>query len=111
MDENQAWRTERVLRIAEEDFRRRVIEQAPKIRADVELMAQMIRELVNLEREKRGLDNPRGTLELRPNPEKRSPTDSDLIGSGSVRGHFYRASGWLSKTEKLRILLLPQRSK
>jgi hypothetical protein len=97
-----------VLLIAEDDLRRRLMEMSPQLHHDTELMADLIRELVKLEREKAGLDKPHGTLELGSNKEKRSKTDPDLIGSGTVRGHFYRASAWLSENHKLRILLSPK---
>lgn len=103
-----AFPTPNVLLIAEDDLRRRLMEMSPQLHHDTEVMADLIRELVKLEREKNGRDNPHGTLELRRNTEKRSSTNPDLIGQGTVRGHFYRASAWLSETGKIRILLSPQ---
>jgi hypothetical protein len=104
----QERRAERVLQIAEDDLRRRMIEESPQIRHDVELMADMIRELVKLEREKRGLDRPRGTINLCANKEKKHHSEPDLTGSGWIAGRYYRAAAWLSGKEKVRVVLLPK---
>jgi hypothetical protein len=97
--------------VSESQLRKKILELSPEIRRDTEREADMIRELVKLEREKLGLDNPRGTLELRPNKEKGNPGEPDLIGSGRIAGRFYRAMGWISKTDKIRIALLPPKRK
>jgi hypothetical protein len=94
--------------IDEDKLRAKILELSPELRRDTERMADLIRELVKLEREKRGLDNPRGTLELCHNKEKRAANDPDLMGNGRVAGRFYRASAWLSENHKLRILLSPK---
>jgi hypothetical protein len=108
VSDDQAWRTQRVLNIALEDQRRRLIDSSPQIYADVQSMTALIRELVSLEREKLGLDRPRGTLQLYLNKEKKQPSDPDLTGSGFIAGRRYRAAAWLSGKDKLRISLLPK---
>jgi hypothetical protein len=110
-DPLQEKHTDQILRIAEDDFRRRILEISPQIRADVDVMASLIRELVNLEREKLGLDKPRGTLELIPNKAKKNPGDPDLIGSGRIAGRSYKAAAWISGKEKIRVSLLPLRTR
>jgi hypothetical protein len=108
VNDDQHWRTDKVLNIALDDQRRRLIDSSPQIHTDVESMTSLIRELVNLEREKLGLDRPRGTLELYLNKEKKQPSDPDLTGSGFIAGRRYRAAAWLSGKDKLRISLLPK---
>jgi hypothetical protein len=100
----------RFLIIDEEKLQQLILELSPDIRRDTERMGDLIRELVKLEREKTGLDNPRGTLELYPYKKKDS-SDPDITGTGHVAGRFYRAAGWISKNGKLRIALLPQNRK
>jgi hypothetical protein len=109
MNDDQDRRTGRVLLIAEEDLRRRVLEESPQIHHDVELMADMIGELVKLEREKRGLDRPRGFITLYLNREKKRDSEPDLTGSGKIAGHDYQASGWVTPgKEKIRIAVFPR---
>jgi len=108
MNDDQAWRTERILRIAEDDQRRRLIESYPQIKADVDLMAAMIRELVNLEREKLGLDRPRGFITLYLNRERKNAHSPDLTGSGKIAGRQYQAAGWISGKEKIRVAVFPK---
>jgi hypothetical protein len=102
----QEQRAERVLQIAEDDLRRRMIEESPQIRHDVELMADMIRELVKLEREKRG--GLRGFITLYLNREKKRASEPDLTGSGQIAGGHYQAAGWVSGKEKIRIAVFPK---
>jgi hypothetical protein len=108
VSDDQDWRTERVLNIALDDQRHRLIDSFPQIHTNVESMTALIRELVNLEREKLGLDRPRGTLELYSNKGKKQPSDPDLTGSGLIAGRRYRAAAWLSGKDKIRISLLPK---
>jgi hypothetical protein len=108
MNDAQDWHTHQVLSIALEDQRRRLLDASPQIQAGVESMTALIRELVNLEREKLGLDRPRGTLELYLNKEKKQPSDPDLTGSGLIAGRRYRAAAWLSGKDKIRVSLLPK---
>jgi hypothetical protein len=108
VNDDQDLRTERVLRIAEDDQRRRLIELSPQIKADVDLMAAMIRELVNLEREKLGLDRPRGFITLYLNREKKRTPEPDLTGSGKIAGRQYQAAGWISGKEKIRVAVFPK---
>jgi hypothetical protein len=95
--------------VDEELLRQKIIELSPQIHRDTGRIEDIIRELVGLEREKRGLDNPRGCLELSPNAKKTDHDHPDLIGNGLVAGRFYRAAGWLTKNGKLKIALLPKK--
>jgi hypothetical protein len=106
-DELQQRRTEQILRIAEDDLRARVMEISPQIARSVELEADMIRELVELERQKAGLDKTGGTIHLYPYKEKNDPAEPDIVGSARISGCSYRAAGWLTKNGGLRIALVP----
>jgi hypothetical protein len=100
MNDEQDRRTERVLLIAEEDWRRRVIEESPRIHHDVELMADMIRKLVSLEREKRGLDLLRADLYAA--VSKRGP---DFIGETRIGSNRFRVTGrWGLDPEDKKVL-------
>jgi hypothetical protein len=101
----------RFLIVDEDQLRQLIIQLSPDIRRDTDRMGDFIRELVTLEREKTGLDNPRGTLELWPNKEKKDPSHPDLIGTGRIAGRLYQATGWLSKANKVKIALLPRKRK
>ena len=105
MDE-QDLRTEGTLRIAEDILRQRVIDTYPEIRHEVDRMADLIRELVRLEREKAGFDEPRGMIELVINQDKKHPSEPDATGSAKIAGRFYQAIAWC-KTNKIKIALLP----
>jgi len=98
----------RAFYIVDEDaLRAKILQFSPEIHRDTLRMEDMIRELVNHEREKLGLDNPRGALELIDNTQKKDSDHPDLIGSGFIAGRPYRAAGWLAKNGKLKIALLP----
>jgi len=92
-------------------LRERIKELSPQIKADVDHMAALIRELVNLERAKAGLDDPKGSITLRPNPDKKTSTDPDLLGAGHITGRNYRAAAWTTKDGQLKIALLWPRRK
>ena len=96
--------------IDEERLRELIMDFSPEIRHDTALVADLIRDLVKTEREKAGLDRPRGMIELYKNSQK-TGNDPDLIGSGRIAGRFYRAAGWFGKTDKLKIALLPRKAK
>jgi hypothetical protein len=95
--------------VEEEGLRQMIAALSPDIRRDTERMADLIREMVSIERQKAGLDKPHGSLELFPNKEKKLASDPDLTGAGRIAGRFYRAAGWVSKTDTLRISLLPRK--
>jgi hypothetical protein len=103
----QEQRAERVLQIAEDDLRRRMIEESPQIRHDVELMADMIRELVSLEREKRGLDLLR--VDLYAAVSKRGP---DFIGETRIGSNRFRVTGrWGLDSEDKKVLKITMTKK
>lgn len=108
---DQERRTEAVLRIAQEDLCRRIVEFSPQISADVQVMAQVIRELVALEREKHGFDRLRGSIELEPNKGKTQAAQPDFEGWGRVAGRGYRAAAWPRPGNKIHIELLARKSK
>lgn len=94
--------------VDEDRLRELILDFSPQIQRDVDIMADLIRDQVKLEREKSGFDNPRGTLELYPN-QKKHAADPDLIGTGRIAGRVYRAAAWCFKTDRLKIALLPAR--
>src|ERR1700746_793860 len=89
----QDQRTERVLNIALDDLANRFIQTTPELHADVAVMSDVIRELVNTERAKRGLDRLCGGGQLRPNQNKVSDPEPDFIGEAKIAGHSYRIEG------------------
>ena len=80
----------------ENALRDAVLELSTEIRGDVNRMADLIREMVDLERIKRGLDDPTGSLVLKPNPDRSSSRSPDAIGTGTVAGRHYRAAAWIT---------------
>lgn len=95
--------------VDEDQLREKILEMSPDIRRDTDRMADLVRDMVKLEREKLGLDNAKGVIELWPNKDKRQPSDPDWMGSGKVCGRSYRVAGFISKNGCFRISLLPQR--
>jgi hypothetical protein len=89
-----------------DQLRELIIELSPEIRRDTERMGALITELVNLERAKLGLDDPRGTIELVRNP-KAGGQEADFSGWGTVCGRRFRAGAWFHGPDKIRIGLLP----
>jgi hypothetical protein len=92
--------------VDEDQLRDKLLELSPQLRRDTEHLAELIREMIKLERQERHLDDPRGRLQLEPNKEKNHPSHPDLCGSGWVAGRSYRAAAWL-KGQKIQIALLP----
>jgi hypothetical protein len=105
------WPRKRYFIVDEDQLRAKIVELSPEIRRDAKRMEDLIIEMVGLERQKMGLDNPGGALELEPNEEKKSHDSPDLVGSGLVCGRHYRAAGWLTKNGNLKIALLPKKAK
>ena len=75
---------------------KRVLALSPELRHDVNLMADTIRELVRLERDKAGLDENTGRIDLYPNL-KYDPAQPDFIGQGVYAGNRIEAAAWLRK--------------
>jgi hypothetical protein len=90
-----------------DQLRELIIEFSPDIRRDTERIAASIHELVNLERAKLGLDDPRGTIELVRNPKAGGLGEADFSGWGTVCGRRFRAGAWFHGPDKIRIGLLP----
>jgi hypothetical protein len=94
--------------LSDDELRERIIALSPQIAADCQHLVEVLRELVKLEREKRGLDQPSGTIILYRNNKKRSAGDPDLVGSGKIAGRPYRVSGWFLKaSHSVRLILQP----
>lgn len=91
-------------------LRQVMIAMAPGLRADVEAMTRIMREMVEIERQKMGLDRPGGKLFLEPYAKKK-PDDPDLTGRGWVTGRQYRVAAWITPAGRLEIALLPQNRK
>src|ERR1700739_4713770 len=101
----QDQRTERVLNIALDELAQRFLDATPQLDADVQVMAAMIRELVNTERETRGLDRPQGVIELDRNQEKTKASEPDFIGPAQIAGRNYHAAAWAWGKERIRVAL------
>jgi len=84
---------------------RRFVEESPQLHADVAVMTSVIQELVNTERETRGLDRPQGVIELDRNPRKNKTSDPDFIGSAQIAGRNYHAAAWAWGKERIRVAL------
>jgi len=80
----------RVLEITDDILREKLIEQSPQLQKDVVLMADMIREFVSLERQKRGLDSL--NIELYPIENKRLLSDPDFIGETRFYNRIFQAT-------------------
>ena len=94
--------------VNEDQLRQLILDYSPEIRRDTQHMADMIAEMVKTDREKAGLDNPKGNIELRPNKDKKAPAHPDMIGEGRIAGRLYKAGAWVSGVDHLRISLLPK---
>jgi len=102
-------RLQAAIREAEDTLRERILLIAPELRHDINVMADVIRELVKLERDKAGLDAETGGLELHPNESRSSEHAPHLIGSGTVAGRRYEAAAWLAPNNVLRVALIKPR--
>jgi len=102
-------RLQAAIREAEDALRERILLIAPELRHDVNVMADLIRDCVKLEREKAGLDNPTGSIELHPNESRSSDQAPHLIGAGTVAGRRYEAAAWLTPNNVLRVALIKPR--
>jgi hypothetical protein len=98
-------RLERAQQIAEDDLRRRMIEQVPEIRSQVERMEEVLREIIELERSKMPPETGRGYLVLKEAPRGK------YSGQGGIGTKKYKARGTLTQDpqgkEILKITLLP----
>jgi len=84
-------RLERAQRIAEEDLRRRMIEQVPEIRHEVARMENILREIVDLERLKIPPETGRGYLVLKEGPKTK------YTGTAWIGAKKYKARGIIAK--------------
>jgi len=98
-------RLERAQRIAEDDLRRRMIEQVPEIRAEVNRMENILREMIDLERLKIPPETGRGNLVLYKQPLGK------YSGKGGIGTKKYKVRGTFAKDhsgkEIFKITLFP----
>jgi len=94
----------RAIRAKENELRTNLEALVPSIKNDVSTMHMILRELIDTERAKLGLDKFYGEILLEKNEQKRDKKQPDLIGEGRVAGRKYRAAGWL-KGKAIRISL------
>lgn len=92
-------------------LRQLIIDYSPEIRRDTNRMADMIREIVDTDRAKAGLDKPSGSLTLWPNKHKTLVSHPDMLGEGRIAGRAYRAAAWFSGEHNLKISVLPAERK
>jgi hypothetical protein len=78
--------------------------RAQLLEADLAL-ANALREMVEVERAKAGLDLQPSKLELVPY-EKTHPDQPDVIGGGRIGGHLYRVYGWI-RNRKMQLRFYP----
>jgi hypothetical protein len=88
-----------------------IVDLSPEIRRDVKRMEDMIREMVDTDRAKAGLDKPSGSLTLWPNKQKTKPTHPDMLGDGQIAGRKYRLAAWFKGEHNLSISVLPAERK
>lgn len=96
--------------LTEDQLRQKLFEISPELRAEHREMCELLRESVRTEREKLGLDNPRGVIELYPNKDKKHTDQPDFNGRAWVSGRSYAAAAWVSRT-KIKITLQPPKAK
>ena len=78
----------------EEDLRNRILALSPEIRRDVNHLADILLQMVQLEVSKRGLDNPLGSIVLEPYTNKTTSKSPDFVGQGRIAGRHYKAAAW-----------------
>lgn len=94
-----------------DQLRQLILDCSPDIRRDTNRMADLIREMVDTERAKVGLDRPTGSLTLWPNKHKTRPTDPELLGEGRIAGRNYRLAAWFKGEHNLQVSVLPAERK
>jgi hypothetical protein len=83
----------------EDELRQRILALRPDIAAEARELANVLREIVKTEREKRERIDCKITLHAR---EKTEPSQPDLIGSGPIGGRFYQVAAWI-RAQKLEL--------
>jgi hypothetical protein len=92
---------------SEDELRDFIITRIPEIRTDAAALTNVLREMVNLDREKGGCDNPKGSIHLAVNERKRDDHSPDLIGKARVAGRNYDAAAWINPSKSIRVALIP----
>ena len=87
-------RLERAQQIAQDDLRRRIIEQVPEIRHEVDRMENVLRELVDFERSKLPPAHNFGYLILKANKAKKKLSDPDIVGNARIGDKNFKATGY-----------------
>lgn len=86
----------RLINSKEDELRERILMMSPEIRHDTNVMSDVIRECVKLERAKLGLDRNAGKIVLSVNKDKIAGSKQpDLIGTGRVAGRQYKFAAWV----------------
>ena len=107
--QTQDFLTRRTLETAQDALLEKIIEETPVLAAEARTIAQVLRESVQWEREKRGAERG-GTLHLYPYKRKKDSSQPDLIGKGCVAGRSYKAAAWINDDHALRVALIRERA-
>jgi hypothetical protein len=78
-----------------------LVEHSPEFRRDTERLADLIKEMVDLEREERGLAivGGKGTLELN-QKRKANPSAPDFVGRILISGKTYQVSAYVGHNQQ-----------
>jgi hypothetical protein len=91
----------------EDELRDFLITRVSEIHADAAALSNLIRELVKLDRQKGGFDNPKGSIHLAVNERRGNDQSPDLVGKARVAGRNYDAAGWIHPNQSIRVALIP----
>jgi len=95
----------------EDQLAQLILDNSPEIRRDCKRLEDTLKEMVDTDRAKAGLDKPSGSLTLWPNKNKTKPSHPDLLGDGRIAGRNYRVAAWFSGDHNLKISVLPAERK
>jgi hypothetical protein len=101
---------DKLKRMSDDELRERIKEVSPEIRHDIRAMEDLLREIVKIERDKRGENAYDGQIMLEQNQQKEHAAQPDLVGSGVVNGVKYRAAAWVQPDGKLKLGLTNYKS-
>jgi hypothetical protein len=98
---------EKEFHFTENELREFIITRVSEIHADAIALTNVLRDMVKLDREKAGLDNSKGSIQLVVNQHKVDAHSPDLIGKARVAGRNYDAAAWINPNNSIRVALLP----
>jgi len=106
--QGQAW-----FLVNEDQLRQMIVDLAPQVRHDVDIMADLIREMIKIEREKTASAQPSAPISLYLYPgKKKQKYDPDFVGKTVIRGRDFEALGRYGfdpdKRKVLRLTLSPK---